>query len=274
MQKSFDLEEHFKNNLENLDDKDEKLHQYLAEQSNPNQKRLSPIDVKRYQENQMQKEKERDNNIIPDLISNFTDKNKDSFSDDSRYQNSVAESIDYKYFDHINEDNNISKLNKEREIPVKNVTIEDSKRNNISNSKYANINYDENFNNKNNQNNQNDFDAERNLNNYSSNKYFQKEELKVKDSNINSINNAKANYNKNQQQIQEQFHNDYVDDGEMDLEEYEEEEGENDYEDYEEDFNDRNKNKKVETNSRAKIGADGNIYNSQKNDFDANKQTR
>jgi len=257
MQKSFDLEEHFKNNLENLDEKDEKLHQYLAESSNPNQKKLSALDVKRYQENQMQLEKERENNIIPDLISNFTDYNKDFFSEDSHIQNSIAESIDYKYFDHINEDsNNISKLNNERVNYVKNTSLEESKQiklNNINNKennlnkKYVNVNLN------NDNDNKNDFFTERNLKNYNSNKNAA-EELK---------DNFRNNINFGRHQKERQNKNNYAKDGEVDFDEYEEEEEEEEGEEVNEENRDDNKNQKNQVNCKAKIGPDGNIYNAQ-----------
>lgn len=269
MQKSFDLEEQFKNNIDNLDDKDEKLHQFLAEPGNTNQKKLSPLDVKRYQENQAQLERERENSqVIPDLISNFTDNNKDFFSDDSRIQNSIAESIDYKYFDHINEDNNnIMKLNKEREIPVKNSSVLEGQKmnknpnnnnNNNSNKKYSNLN-----NNRDKFAEENkDYYAERHLENYNSDQFaaakgYQKDRDMDKDDKHNNID-------------QQRDQNDYRQQEEdMDFEEYEEEE-EYEGDDYEEDYNNR---MRMEANSRAKIGPDGNI-SIKSNTAEENKQKR
>ncbi len=272
MQKSFDLEDHIKNHIDNLDDKDEKLHQFLAEPNNPNQKRLSALDVKNYQENQMQLEmKQRESSyVIPDLISNFTDNNREFFSDDSRVQNSLAESIDYKYFDHMNEDsNNIMKLNKEKEFPVRNSsTLAEKQRNNKlipnnsnSNEKLKNKdnkeqeqgldgNVNRNYSNLNL--NQKDYTAERNLESYSFNK--KSSVVAAAEKNNNYIEDYKSDKKLNNNDQEEEDEDvDYGDEYEEEEEEYEDED-ENEY---------RNKinNQRHEAanNNKAKIGLDGNI---------------
>lgn len=285
MQKSFDLEEHFKNNIDNLDEKDEKLHQFLAEPSNPNQKKLSHLDVKRYQENQMQLEKEKENsNVIPDLISNFTDNNKEFFSEDSRVQNSIAESIDYKYFDHLNDESNkdnITKLNKEREFPVNNSTVNEEKgrrgkvngeaNENIRDNNndgyrrnYSKVNYD-NYNENNDDNN--------NINDHG---YYKERNLENYDSNNNEKNQKRINDDKNDYRNQQQNHhrNDYnAQDEDLDFDEYEEEE------EYEEENENENENEedyesKHNQNNRVKIGPDGIINNNNNNNSgNANKQS-
>jgi len=113
--KAIDLEEHFKNNIENLNEKDEVLQKYLIEPNFPLQKRISSLDIQRFQENQSKKEF-YNSHLIGDTIGHFTECNKEYSSDDSRVQNSIPESSDYQYFEYLNLDNNSINFKKEQKF--------------------------------------------------------------------------------------------------------------------------------------------------------------
>lgn len=124
-----------------MDEKDEKLNEFLAENKANIGKKLSEMEIRKYQADLLRKEKlNNSDNMMHDLVSNFTENRNNFYSDDSRIQNSVIESIEYNYFDHMRDhEDNLSKLNsKLKGNEVKNISKLTDKSLNTDNLKKPN----------------------------------------------------------------------------------------------------------------------------------------